>query len=95
MMVHRVESYIRNEWDHMIIDPDDCLSRNPKCDYVEPAIGPGAMSWENLTSAFCCPKIVPSFSNGQMIQSVLLPELSVMDYHVIETVAFLSEREEC
>ena len=62
MIVHWVESYIRNGWDHMIIDPDDCSSRVPKCDHFEPAIGPEAVS------AFSGPEVVPSFSNGQMIE---------------------------
>ena len=52
----------------MIVDPDNCLSRDPKCDHVEPAIGPEVVSWENLTSAFSGPEVVPSFSNGQMIE---------------------------
>ena len=52
----------------MIIDPDDCSSSDLKCDHVEPAIGPEAVSWENLTSAFSGPEVVPSFSNGQMIE---------------------------
>ena len=52
----------------MIIDPDDCSSRDPKCDHVEPAIGPEAVSWENLTFAFSGSEVVPSFSNDQMIE---------------------------
>ena len=69
-MVHRVESYIRNGWGHMIIDPDDCSSRDPKCDHVEPAIHPEAPSWENLIFAFSGPEVVrvPLFSDGQMIE---------------------------
>ena len=44
VMVGRVESYIRNGWDHMIVDPDNCLSRDPKCDDVEQGIGPEVVS---------------------------------------------------
>ena len=44
-------------------------------DHVESAISKEAVSWEILTSAFSSPEVVPSFSNGQMIE-----------YFVIRTV---------